>query len=186
MAPIPARVSFPTRRHDAKTRGQALTYWIQEHARSQTSFSIVSGIQRQILNRYMAGAYDLANMSQELVERLLSAMHMSDSDARAYFGIPEEALVRWRTFRAPPMGQGAGETTGPEERALSLAEGLKGEVTVTREAGKHLSVVVDPSITTGLVITRQGSSLWAVLLDGPEDRAIGEVQGGFRRMIVSG
>lgn len=184
MAPLPPRVSFPSRRNDPRSRGIALTYILQERGISQSKFAAASNIQRQILNRYMVGAYDLQNMSQELVERLLTALGMSDVEARTYFGIPEDAWVRWRTFRPPPLGQGAGDLGSESERVVSVKGGVQGVVTVAPDVADVVGAVVDTQVTTGVVLTRWQGGLWA-LRAAPGEQVPGEVLGGLVRLTVA-
>ncbi|AWT34524.1 hypothetical protein DM785_02400 [Deinococcus actinosclerus] len=184
MAPLPPKVSFPARRNDPRSRGIALTFILQERKITQSQFALDSGIQRQILNRYMTGAYDLANMSQELVERLLTALGMSDIEARTYFGIPEEAWVRWKTFRPPPLGHGAGELGSASERVVGLKGGVQGVLTVAADVADLVGAVVDTQVTTGMVLTRWQGGLWA-LRAAPGEQVPGEVLGGLLRLAIA-
>ncbi len=184
MAGKAPTVEFPVKRDTPKARGQALAYWLQENGWTQTAFCNASQISRPILNRYLSGSYDLANMTQELVERLLDTMKMSDADAVKYFGIPKAAEVRWRTFRPPPMGRGMEGQTPASQRSVSLRDGLKGEITVNGEVGAGLILAVDEQVTSGLMVIRQGGSLW-VMQVRENERAGGEVLGGFAGIQVA-
>lgn len=176
-----APVTFPPKRDDAKTRGQALAYWLQTHRNprdgrdwTQHSFALESGFLRANLNRYIAGAADLANLDQHMVERLLGTMGMSDLRAREYFGIPKDAWPRWRTFRSAPLGHGASpERSGV--RAEPLTEPLRGDVT----APAGLTLKFDTEVMTGLVVVRVGTQFWTMRRETPQDAVPGELLGGF-------
>ncbi len=177
-------VSFPSRRDTAEARGVALQYWIQENRDpatglpwTQMQLALSSGIGRPQLQRYLTGAYDLANSTQELVERLVGTMGMSDADARVFFGIPRESLVRWRTFRPPPLGHGMERARPASERFIALSEPLKGEVACSGNMG--LGMTIDTAVTTGLVVPRTTSGLY-VVPRGPSPVPGAEVMGGFR------
>lgn len=87
-------------------RGQALEQWLSEHEYDQAAFGRDSGISKMTINLYLRGALDIAGMHQRTVEKLLRAMHVSDSWAWDYFEIPRDRRASWRTFRSPPMGHG--------------------------------------------------------------------------------
>jgi hypothetical protein len=189
MAPIPKKVEFPTTRNTAQERGQALAYWIQENRDptngrpwNQTSFALYTGIARPTLARYIEGAHDWANASQDMVERLLTGMNMPDLEARDYFGIPKKSWDTWRTFRPAPLGHGAAEAPSEQQRVVELVDGLKGEIAVSSTSG--LSMIVDRTIKTGLVVTRMGDSLWVMKQDSPTAALPGEVLGGFTRLYA--
>lgn len=87
-------------------RGQLLLRWLEQHDYDQAQFSRDSGISKMTVGLYVKGDLDIANMHQRTVEKLLTAMHVSDTWAWEYFEIPAARRVYWRTFREAPMGHG--------------------------------------------------------------------------------
>lgn len=85
-------------------RGERLAQWLEQRGFDQAEFAREMGISKMSLSLYVRGQVDLANMQQANVEKLLTAMHVSDKWAWEYFQIPEERRDTWRTFRGPPMG----------------------------------------------------------------------------------
>jgi hypothetical protein len=108
--PDPSTDSASTERSkvtpESLERGQLLEQWLDQHELDSAELSRMSKISKMTLRLYVRGELDIANMHQRTVEKLLTAMHVSDAWAWDYFKIPESRRVFWRTFRKPPLGHG--------------------------------------------------------------------------------
>lgn len=87
-------------------RGRLLEQWLDEHELDSAELSRMAKISKMTMRLYIRGELDIANMHQRTVEKLLTAMHVSDAWAWEYFKIPPARRVFWRTFRKPPLGHG--------------------------------------------------------------------------------
>lgn len=107
-------------------RGEKLRQWLEQHGYDMADFARDSGISKMSVGLYVRGDLDIANMHQRTVEKLLTAMHVSDSWAWAYFEIGDARRAYWRTFREPPMGHGEEPPQGLQV-VLTLDAPLSGE-----------------------------------------------------------
>lgn len=120
-----ARTREYARTPDSIRRGELLKAWLDKHEYDAAEFSRDAKISKMSMSLYLRGDIDIANMHQQTVAKLLTAMHVSDSWAWEYFDIPEPRRMYWRTFREAPMGHGEEE---PQEWiTMTLDNPLSGE-----------------------------------------------------------
>lgn len=154
-------------------RGQRLEQWLTEHDFNPSSFAKEAGINKMTVSLYMKGELDIANMQQRTVEKLLAAMHVSDSWAQDFFEIPAEQRSAWRTFRDPPWGSGESEVQRVITFSLDaplFGEGYTGPVgaLTTYDPANH---------SQGLMLTRLPGRYVVAMLDALPGQA--EVLGQF-------
>lgn len=177
------RVARPDHVHDATTRGQALLWWLQQHDRGIAEFALEAGLGRSTLQAYIRGehmgrVYDIADMRQESVEKLLTVMSVPDTWAWEFFNIPDAKRGEWRTFRPHPYGHGEVLRTIRDE---PLTVAIQGEIAIP--ANPSWVAKVDPNDRTGLQLVRQLDRLYAM----PAEAATqGEVIGRLVTIEFSG
>ncbi|WP_147364002.1 helix-turn-helix domain-containing protein [Deinococcus cavernae] len=143
-----ARKYVPTA--ESVRRGQRLEQWLKEHEFEASEFSREANISKMSISLYLQGKLDVANMRQRTVEKLLGAMHVSDSWAWTFFDIPEARRKEWRTFRDAPMGHG--EEAPQQVVTFLLDASLSGEGYALPEG---TTLTLDPlSLTRGLLVCR--------------------------------
>lgn len=99
--PAPAVIRTPA------DRGLTLRIWLERKDLPIKDFAEAAGIGRSTLNRYLTGEKDLATVEQEIADRLLRVMGISDGEAWTLLQVPEEHRGTFRSFRPPPLGHGA-------------------------------------------------------------------------------
>lgn len=159
---------------ESARRGQLLERWLSENDYDQAEFGRDAGISKMTMSLYTRGELDIANMHQRTVEKLLTAMHVSDTWAWEYFEIPEARRAYWRTFRELPFGHGDEVPQGTVVTRV-LDAPLSGEgytapvgATVTYDASNQLH---------GLLLTRLPGRYVVALIDALPIQ--GEVLGQF-------
>lgn len=126
----------PTELNTALDRGHALSYFLDKMRIPVQDFAEVIGRDRTYLNRIFRGEVDLAEMNQTDAGLIITATGLTDRDAREMLGIPEDKAMNWRTFRPPPLGEGAPIDT---PQLLELKQhSLAGEVSLPIGSTLHI------------------------------------------------
>lgn len=126
---------------DARTmtpaeRGHTLKRWLKYVAKTRIGdFAQVTNIHPATLARYFSGVKDLATVEQEIAERLLTGMGISDEKAWALLAIPEAHRGSFRSFRPPPLGHGPDVFRTVTE---ILPDALMGEAVLPANTGVEL------------------------------------------------
>ncbi|MFD2610131.1 hypothetical protein ACFSR9_11880 [Deinococcus taklimakanensis] len=154
-------------------RGSLLGKWLEKHDYDSAEFARDAKISKMTMTLYLRGDLDVANMHQRTVEKLLTAMHVSDSWAWDYFEIPSARRTYWRTFREAPMGHG--EETPQEQVTITLDMPMSGEGYAAPVGAK---VTYDPqNVMHGLLLSKLAGRYVLSLIDALPQQ--GQVLGQF-------
>lgn len=146
---------MPTTIETKEDRGKALEHFIDTQFGNQTAFATISGVPRPTVSKYCNGQQDLLNAPQFQIERILTHLGMSDTEAWQVFNIPpEQREDNWRTFRLPPMGHGKPPN---RERHYNLKKPLQGGLPIG-----GLTVIVDEDSKEGVQLVKHANEFFAV------------------------
>lgn len=155
----PSRKAIAKPSHEIETpfdRGQALKAWIQRMGLDIQDFAEAANLSRAALNNYLRGIKDVATVEQEIADRLLRAMGISDGEAWSMLNIPAEHRHTFRSFRPPPLGHGSVTRTLADIR---LEEPLFGSVALP--AGTLIRVASEGPALEHVIVRLNDGRLYA-------------------------
>lgn len=166
-----SKTALPEQIETPQQRGQTLRAWLEAQEIGVGDFALNSGIGRATLNRYLNGTKDLATVEQQIADRILRAMGISDGEAWELLNIPEEARYTFRSFRPPPLGHGAVVQALTDVR---LEEALFGSVALP--AGTIIRISKDGPTLEHVIVRLEDGRLFATNAGANVN---GEVLGGL-------
>lgn len=169
ITPRPAQIT------NGVERGLAFRNWLDVNKMSITGLAKAAGISRNSLIEYLNGVVDIAYISQERAEGIITAMNVTDWEAWEIIGIPEDAQPTFRSFRPAPWGHGLAPSTLP---TYELKTPMAGEQPLPANVVIH----VDPNNYDKIQVIRLEDGRFYSVTALLVDRIDGERLGGLVRV----